>query len=1193
MTDGKLCLILTLTALLAVSTTAGADHVDYTATFSQQDLAVTKYGGYDVLTLRGCDVSREVGRPQLPVLSLTLVLPGGARATDLEVLGAETRDLLERFDPLPAQAPRILPIPGLDPPDWRFSEPDASVYRSGAPYPPVSAEIVSEGRLGGNVAVGVAVHPLQFIPDTGKIRLFRRIDLRLHYESSGRPVDARHERVALRRFADAVADNAGDVSRPVAGTAQIDSRLDPGDHEYVIITDAGYVSSFQPLADWKTRKGVPAVIVTVDWIESNYEGDDTQSRVRGFIIDAYQSWGASWFLLGGDTQVIPARRAYAMTCDAGMHPEEDAIGCDLYYADLDGDWDLDGDGVYGEIEDDVDLYPDVFVGRASVRTVADVQAFVNKVVSYERDPVPGAGLDMLMAAEVLWTDPFTDSGIALNVIDRENVPPRYDPITKLYETLGNETTATVTSALNAGKSHFLHSGHAWFTVIGCGDGYMDRTDADGLSNGTRAPVAYSIGCWPAAFDLETETCIAEHFLRNPDGGVVAFIGNSRYGWGSPGNPGYGYSERFMQGFYRALFGAGRGNLAAALAVAKAELVPFSRAENVYRWHQYELNLLGDPEMPVWTNEPEILGVSHPDSVVAGSSSFDVSVWTAQGPVEGALVCLDNGSGVYGRAETGADGSAVLAIEAATPESISVTVTARDCRPYEAGVRVNMTGAYVRVADAIVDDLSGGNGDGLAGPGEIVNLSVPLRNFGTDGAVDVEAVLSTGDSFVQISSGNASYGHISAGAEASSATPFTFEIGATCPDRHVVLLDLTVSESGVRTTWNGAVAVTVAAPVLSIDSHAVDDATGGDSDGTPEPGESFRLMVEVRNSGLATAVSPEVTLSSSDVSVTLSDAEAFPGDVPAGETRQCVFALELSPTCTVPHFVPLDLSMMTLDGTSLADRFTLAVGHAGLSEDFEGGAPEWTHAGTNDLWTLTDHRYHSGSTSWYAGSESTWEYQNDMAASLTSPEFVIGIDAWLSFWCWHEFPTYHEDGFYVELLSGGTPVDTLDFIGSGGALDHLGTIGNEWLEYAYPIERTAGETLRVRFFFASDEVDVAEGVYVDDVMVTSNAGPDDTGIEAPDDGLEIPVILHQNRPNPFAPSTMIGFSMNTRGSVVLSIYNIQGRFIRTLIDDFRGPGEHAVVWDGQDEFGVDVAAGVYMYRLTFGEYEDTRKMILVR
>jgi hypothetical protein len=266
---------------------------------------------------------------------------------------------------------------------------------------------------------------------------------------------------------------------------------------------------------------------------------------------------------------------------------------------------------------------------------------------------------------------------------------------------------------------------------------------------------------------------------------------------------------------------------------------------------------------------------------------------------------------------------------------------------------------------------------------------------------------------------------------------------------------------------------------------------------------------------------------------------------------------------------------------------------GFTHDFEAGAQGWTHGGVGDLWGITSHRAHSGTSSWYCGSQSTWEYDNGMDCHLDSPEFALGDESELSFWCWYEFPIYHEDGFYVEILSGGAAIDTLDFIGSGGALGELGSIGNDWLEYRYPIQGEPGDAVQIRFRFSSDESDVEEGVYIDDVSITCASLPGSAGVPDGAEDQTVPIALHQNRPNPFTPSTSIAFTLMRPGHVTLSVYNIQGRRIRTLVDEIRVEGDHAVSWNGKDEFGVDVAAGVYMCRLVYEEHEDTRKMILVR
>ncbi|MCG8605925.1 T9SS type A sorting domain-containing protein [bacterium] len=73
-------------------------------------------------------------------------------------------------------------------------------------------------------------------------------------------------------------------------------------------------------------------------------------------------------------------------------------------------------------------------------------------------------------------------------------------------------------------------------------------------------------------------------------------------------------------------------------------------------------------------------------------------------------------------------------------------------------------------------------------------------------------------------------------------------------------------------------------------------------------------------------------------------------------------------------------------------------------------------------------------------------------------------------------------------------------------------------------------------------------------------------------------LHQNFPNPFNPSTTIAFGMPKAGNVTLSIFNMRGQLVRTLVSDPMGAGNHKVVWDGNDRNGLRVASGVYVYRL---------------
>ena len=88
-------------------------------------------------------------------------------------------------------------------------------------------------------------------------------------------------------------------------------------------------------------------------------------------------------------------------------------------------------------------------------------------------------------------------------------------------------------------------------------------------------------------------------------------------------------------------------------------------------------------------------------------------------------------------------------------------------------------------------------------------------------------------------------------------------------------------------------------------------------------------------------------------------------------------------------------------------------------------------------------------------------------------------------------------------------------------------------------------------------------------------------------------LRQNHPNPFNSETVIRFALAQSGQVKIAIYNITGRRIKRVVDAAFQPGEHAVVWDGKDENGRSVQAGIYFCRINAGIFGMTRKMILAK
>jgi hypothetical protein len=1089
----KIRMILATLLVLLVLVPAQADEIIQSVDFTTDDLIFSSSQGYDIIYLKDGDVTNQVGEPQVPMKLLQVALPRGAKVEEVVVTKSEGRILPHTYLLFPVQPPQILSLMNQS---IAFVQPQQKAYNLTGEYPGKLAEYSESGFLGGYKLAGICIYPVQYIPAQKKIRFYDHIEFKIRYTLNTEaplPVKIRSQTVkaVYENMIRKVALNPKPTALSIKEEKIPSSLLSSEDYEYVVITDTTLVTTFRPLADWKTKKGVPAQIVTTGWIYAHYSGYDNAEKVRNFIRDAYQNWGTIWVLLGGDTNLVPARIVWAMDSEAGYYPDENDIRCDLYFSDLDGTWDANGNHTYGEVDDSVDMYPDVFVGRASCSNVTKAQALVNKLLTYEISPPTDYQTDMLFFAMILWSSPYTNSGLAKDLIDELYVPSRFDPITKLYEAMGNESRATVLAAMNAGQNIVNHDGHANYSVMGAGTGYLSNSDMDGLNNNPRNSILFSIGCWPAAFDYD---CIAEHFINNPNGGGVAFIGNSRYGWGSPGNPEYGYSDRYDREFFGSLFARDFYHIGAAVADMKTNFIPRAQQENVYRWCMYEINLLGEPEMPIWTDTPAYLSVEYSDTVPEGNSLFTITVFKTDGgitPVSGALVCVMKSGEVYQRGLTDAGGQIAFNISPSSAGEIYLTVTAHNFIPYQDSARVISNGAYVVHQSHSIDDVTGGNGDGGVNPGETIHMPLSLKNYGNSTATNVNAILhSTGDPYVTILDSSQSFGNIDPGETVTGPGAYVFSVSPDCPNDHVVYLYLEINDQAGG-VWNSMVTVIVVTPGLCYRSNAVNDSTAN-GNWIPDPGETFSLAVSVKNQGTELAREVNGILSTTSPYVSVDDSTAGFGNIPSGETCNGTFELTLSPGCPSNYYPYLRLHTSTNDGYSFQDSFVLAIGESGFEDDLESGTGMWSHGGTGDLWHLSTHRVHSGSYSWYNGIESSWYFNNGMNCWLLSSPFILGPHSYLSFWLWYDVTNYGVDGIYVSIVNDISGVaDTLDFIGSGGDLDSVLNTGNDWLEYIYDLsDIPPGTTVRACFSFVSDAdyTHDGEGFYLDDIRV----GPEISG-----------------------------------------------------------------------------------------------------
>jgi hypothetical protein len=446
--------------------------------------------------------------------------------------------------------------------------------------------------------------------------------------------------------------------------------VDPGDYDYVIITQASWISEFQPLADWKTKKGIPANIVSTDWIynSSGYNGTDIQ-KINAFVQDVYTNWGTIYILLGGDIDVVPCHyRTFS-----SVHP--DPVPNDVYYADFDDDW-----------------ICEVNIGRASVSGAGNgtgqIGNFINKVFTYEKNP-PLTNYALNASFFGFDLDSWTYAQQCKINIDDSYIPASWS-MTTVYDNQSGNHKTDVINALNAGQNLANHADHSGTDAMGVGyvnhDLLLYNSDMDGLTNGNKQTILYSMGCDPAAFDVDDS--IAEHFVQNSNGGGIAFIGNSRYGW-------YEYSTydslsmEYDINFFKSLFQENLYKLGAAFSDHKNDVIAIHSSDNYYKYCYTELTLLGDPELPVWMNNPKSFVISHPSEIPVGSSSVTVHVQETNGSnIQNAYVCLWKSNEVYLTNYTNSNGNITFNPSPTTTGTMTVTVTKQDYLPYEGNITVS-------------------------------------------------------------------------------------------------------------------------------------------------------------------------------------------------------------------------------------------------------------------------------------------------------------------------------------------------------------------------------------------------------------------------------------------------------------------------------------------------------------------------
>ena len=460
---------------------------------------LVRIGEYDLLKMPNCSHISVPRHPQLPIKSVVVKLPLKSDLISLDV-NVKNESLNKTYFVLPASKP--LPLNSPSKTSNNFSDPDPSIYESDEFYP----KHWYDYRVGNGIDpetqkrvkhVIVYFYPLRYSPRQGKILFAKNATIEVIYEEP--------------------------IGKPM-GQRELDN---------LVITSTLLHPQALSLAQWRNSTEVLTKVVTTDWIYGHYDGVDHPEMIRNCIKDFVSKFDIIYVTIFGDDDQVPVRYAYV----PDGYETSPLVPTDLYYADLDGSWNDNGDDLYGDIGNDtIDGVPDVYVGRIPPSFVETAQDVVDKIIAYEQNL--NKSDEWFNRILLSGTDPFSAYEGPEGEILQEYIASlwRAGNRTRLYETDGTLTTSNLASEFNKGCCFASFAGHGNPDAWAIGEWFFgllpvlwSSYHVRDLVNEFRLPVVTAMACSTARFDEDTD-CIGEWFVMNPNGGAIGYFGATRIAW---------------------------------------------------------------------------------------------------------------------------------------------------------------------------------------------------------------------------------------------------------------------------------------------------------------------------------------------------------------------------------------------------------------------------------------------------------------------------------------------------------------------------------------------------------------------------------------------------------------------------------------------------------------------------------------
>ena len=815
--------------------------------------------------------------------------------------------------------------------------------------------------------------------------------------------------------------------------------------KYIIVSDPAYQTALQPLVDWKTRKGFEVIqAYTNDPVVGN-----TNTSIKSFIQSFYDNASVNdpaptYLLLVGDIDQVPSFQASGHVSD-------------MYYCEFDGNG---------------DFYPEMYYGRFSASSVADIEVQVAKTLTHEQytfnDPafldeiLLVAGVDASFAptygnGQINYaTDNYFN--IAHNLTIHNYLYGSGSPITSDQ----SQASSAIISNVSEGVGFANYSAHCG--PSGWSDPSFNNGDVSSLQNNNEYGLMIGNCCQSAKFD--EPICFGESLLRANDKGALGYIGGSNntywdedYWWAVGAtssiiaNPTYSGTSL---GVYDCLMHENgeqkndwfitQGQIihSGNLAVTEA-----GGAEQYY-WEIY--HLMGDPSLMPYIGVPTTLSVNYNPVLPVGSTSLIINT------EEDAYVALSENGILLDAKLCDVAGSVTLNFNPIqNVGNLDVIITKQFKQPFISTVQaISPNGPYVITSNNTVNDVFGNN-NSLADYNEFIYLDLDLFNLGNSNAQNLNLVLSSIDPYVTVIDSLDLISLIGANQTISTNNTLSFQVSPFIPNQHTSIFALNISDN-LGNAWTSNVNVLLNAPVFEHTNFTIDDFTLGNGNGKLDAGETLDLIVDVKNIGHADASNLLGTLGSLSTYVTVNTSSMALSFLNTNQNQNLIFNITVDQNTPVGTNVLFPFNI-TDQLYSYQASFSENIGI--IDEDYESGdfsQFSWLH----------------GTYPWLVDNTEIYEGIHSSRSAVSLPdneesELSINLNVLAD-----------GDISFFKFVSSEYNFDFLKFKINGTKLDEWSGIDTGWSFVSFPV--SAGlNTFKWEYDKDASQFDGLDGAWIDYIV----------------------------------------------------------------------------------------------------------------